>query len=54
MRSITGPSIYRDRLNTNIDPHNIIRDHPKQISIVQNNAEFNKLFMNDLSNVLDG
>ena len=33
---------------------NICRDHPKQIVIVQNNTEFNKLFMNDLSNVLDG
>ena len=33
---------------------NIIRDHPKQIVIVQNNTEFNIVFMNDLGNVLDG
>jgi hypothetical protein len=33
---------------------NICRDHPKQIVIVQNNTEFNIVFMNGLGNVLDG
>ena len=33
---------------------NICRDHPKQIGIVQNNTEFDKVFMNGLGNVLDG
>jgi hypothetical protein len=29
------------------------RDRPKQIFIVQNNTELNKVFMNGLGNVLD-
>ena len=33
---------------------NICRKHPKQIVIVQNNTEFNIVFMNGLGNSLDG
>ena len=33
---------------------NIYRDRPKQIVIVQNNTEFNIVFINGLGNVLDG